>query len=424
MNLLSVFKRKPPVDQQTVDSAKHEAQMAADRLSVEALFAAIDQAVAGDTTELFVIYRDYLLGDPHIQSEFTKRKLAVLGDSMAVSPANRNNASDVAAADFVRSQIPTGVPGFRHACSHLLDSTLWPVAVLEKVFRLEADRYVLDRLVPVPHHLLDFRSGRLRIKDQAADGLPLTSAHDADPNRYIVHRGHLLSTPDFFGGPFRSILFWTLFCNQSRAWWIRFLDRFGSPFLVGHFPTGDTASKDLLIKAFSAATKLFGLAVSKQVDVDLKEASTSSGDAFEKFFMIARREQSKLIIGQTLSAEAAAPGLGNGGSDLHGQVRDDIRQFDAVMLLETIQDQLVKQLLFINGMVGLPPAITWGSASTAQLRAKVGVLKELYLAGIELADDGLKPLSDETGLPLKRREQAPAMPFAPLSAEPYYRRRQ
>jgi phage gp29-like protein len=426
--MLSIFNSKPPKDdQRTVESARYEPRLEADRMTVERLFEAIDQATAGDTTLLFTIYRDYLLGDPHIQSEFGKRKLAVLGDTISISPADRNKPDDVAAADFIKAQIPRGIPGWRHACSHLLDSTLWPVSVLEKVFRLENGRYVIDRLVPVPYHLLDFREGTLRLKDQAADGQTLTSTQAVDPNRYIVHRGHLLTSPDNFGGPFRSILFWTLFCNNDRSWWIRFLDRFGSPFLVGKYTPGDTAAKDLLVRAFSAATHLFGLAVSKSVDIELKEATSGNGDAFEKFFMVARREQSKLIIGQTLSAEAANPGLGDGGSDLHSQVRDDIRQFDAVMLLEAaINDQLVKQLLFINGFSGQPPSINWGSASTAQLKAKVSVIKELYLAGAELADESYKTLSDELGFAIKRRTFAGDImpPISPLSAEPYYRRRQ
>ena len=423
MSLLSMFRSTPNQDQRTVESARYEPRMEADRMSVERLFEAIDQAQNGDTTLLFTVYRDYLLGDPHIQSEFVKRKLAVLGDTIAISPADRSLPLDVAAADFVKKQIPRGIPGWRHACSHLLDSTLWPVAIIEKVFRLDGGRYVVDHLVPVPYHLLEFRTGHLQIKDQAEDGMPLTTAQDLDPNRYIIHRGHLLTTPDNFGGPFRSILFWTLFCNNDRSWWIRFLDRFGSPFIVGKYPASDTASKDLLVRAFSAATHLFGLAVSKQVDIDLKESTAGNGDAFEKFFMVARREQSKLIIGQTLSAEAANPGLGDGGADLHSQVRDDIRQFDAVMLLETLTDQLVKQLLAINGLAGEPPVINWGSASTAQIRAKVGMLKDLYASGNELTDEGRKALSEEIGFPIQRRSGGPDLAPLPLSAEPYYRRR-
>lgn len=426
MNLMDIFKRKPKSDdQKTVQVSLYEPQMEADRLTVERLFEAIDQAVAGDTRVLFSIYRDYVLSDPHIQSEFGKRKLAVLGDSISISPVDRKLQADVAAADFIRSQIPRGVPGWRHACGYLLDSTLWPVSVLEKVFRLDGGRYVLDRLIPVPHHLEDYLTGELRIRDQAADGMPLTTSHDADPARYIVHRGHLLSAPDRFGGPMRSLLFWNLFCTMDRSWWTRFLDRFGAPFLVGKYPSGDDASRRLLTSAFSSATKLFGLAVSKDVEVELKESNPGNGDAFEKFFMVARREQSKLIVGQTLSSEAAAPGLGDGGSTLHGQVRDDIRQFDAVMLLETITDQLVAQMLAINGMPGSAPVISWGSASITELRGKVGLIKDLYLAGIELTDESYKALSDDIGFAVRRRVFSGdfGQQVQPLSADPYYRRR-
>ena len=89
----------------------------------------------------------------------------------------------------------------------------------------------------------------------------------------------------------RSILFWWLLGVMDRDWWSRFLDRYGSPFLVGKYEQTDDQSRTTLERAFSAAVKIGGLVVSKDTDVEIKQAaSQSAGEAFEKFYTISRRE--------------------------------------------------------------------------------------------------------------------------------------
>lgn len=72
--------------------------------------------------------------------------------------------------------------------------------------------------------------------------------------------------------------------------------------------------------------------VSKQMEVEVvQSASSQQGDVYEKFLSICQREKSKLILGQTLSSESQALGIDGGAKDLHGQVRQDIRQWDALL---------------------------------------------------------------------------------------------
>lgn len=57
-----------------------------------------------------------------------------------------------------------------------------------------------------------------------------TGPVDADATRYIIHRGHVMPTPDTWGGPARALLFWWLLSSMSREWWSQFLERYGQPF--------------------------------------------------------------------------------------------------------------------------------------------------------------------------------------------------
>lgn len=395
----------------TVSALMEPCQMA---LNMDAgkILAVVSEAEAGQTRNLFALYRDVIIVDSHIQSEWTKRKLAVLGDSISVLPFDKKTPADVTTAEAVNAAI-AGCKDFRMACSHMMDSSLYPVAVIEKVFSPVQNGYAIANLVPVPYHLLDWTSGKLQIFDiDPANGYIMSTKHDPDPNRYIIHKGNLLTAPDNWGGPMRSILFWWLLSAMSREWWARFLDRYGSPFLVGKF--ADTEGKNLLERAFSLATRLGGIVCSRDTEIEIQKVSAAdSGDAYENFLSICQREKSKLIIGQTLSSEAQPTGLGSGTSSLQGAVRDDIRKFDAMMLSDTLIHQLITQFCQINNLPGRIPKIVWGSQSNEDVKATGALLQSLAQANVELTDAGVTQLSENLGYSLQRRSAPAALnPFS------------
>lgn len=415
--LQKLFASFVPVQTRTIYDRRQTPPTLATLLDADRIHGIFSDAEAGNTRDLFTLYRDILIGDSHLQGELGKRKLAVLGDVLNFLPIDKAVPEDVAAALFGKGVLDT--PGWIHACSHLLNSVLWPCAVLEKVYAPVAGGFALSKLVPVPYELLDFRLGRLMI--QATDpksGLPTAELLEPDPARYIVHRGHLLGTPDQWGGPMRSLVFWWFFSAMDRDAWARFLDRYGSPFLVGKYEQSDDASRTILERAFSNATRIFGLVISKETEVELQQAATATtGEAFALFHSVAQREKSKLILGQTLSAEAQATGLGSGTSDLQGEVRQDIRQFDALLLGTTLRDGLLAQYLRINGQAGRPPRMVWGSESAMSLDGLGKFLVALSQAGLQVGDASLPVLSERAGLSIVRGA-APAPAMLPLSLLP------
>ena len=384
-----------------VDSRQEPPSMA---LNMDAgrVMAVIAAAEGGYTRDLFALYRDVIIADSHLQGEWTKRKLSVLGDSLTILPFNKEDPKDVATAAAVKQAIAE-CKTWRSATSSLLDATLYPVSVIEKTFRPTGSGYAIEKLTPVPYHLLDYSTGRMRIFDvDQQSGAVLSTTHDPDPNRYIVHRGHLLSSPDNWGGPMRSLLFWWLLSAMDREWWARFLERYGSPFLVGKF--ADEEGQNVLTSAFSLATRLGGLVISSDTSVEIQKASASdSGDAYDKFLTICQREKSKLILGQTLSSEAQPGGLGGGAADLQSDVREDIRRFDATVLADTMLHQLIAQFCVINNLPGKTPKLIWGSQSQNDTKNTTALLQSLAAANLELTDDGITSIGDSLGVALQRR---------------------
>jgi phage gp29-like protein len=396
-----------------------EPSFMANLLDVDRLRQIIASAETGNVRDLFAIYRDVIAVDPHVQGEITKRKLALLGDTLTIRPADKDDPDDVAAFEFIQETVET-FPRFLVACGHLLDGHLWPLAVTEKVFIASTKpgvRYDLSKLNAVPMNDIDYTTGFLMLRKLDPNGGYLTGElEEADPLRYIIHRGHMLAQADFWGGPFRAILFWWLLRSMSRDWWARFLERYGAPFIVGKYDQSDDASRSILTQAFQAATRIFGLVVSRDTEVELIEAATGqTGEAYERFMDKCNDEISKILTGMTSNTKEVS-GLGSSGvAKQRETVRQDIRQFDGKMLAETLRDQLFRQLLDINGLPG-SVKVSFGGLSPDEQTTFGELVLKLTQAGLEPTDKGVDTISEQVGIPLQRK--APPEPPPMDSAKP------
>jgi len=214
------------------------------------------------------------------------------------------------------------------------------------------------------------------------------------------------------------LTWWFLLKIMDREWWARFLDKFGTPFIVSHFEKTDDRSRQILERALKLSTRIGGIAVSTGTQIQLEQANTSAADAHEKFFKACNDEISRFILGQTLSSTASSQGIGNGASDLQGQVRSDIASYDKKMLVQTIRNQLFKPWLRLNGFTGAVPLLTFGGEEPEENSTTAEVLSKLKTAGIRLAEASLGTLSQRVGLDLERDPAPTAAPTAtiPLSA--------
>lgn len=390
----------------TINDPRNEPPSTLVGLTAERVHAAITAAEQGDTRLLFSIYRDVLIADTHLQGVIETRLLAVIGDDPLIAPANKDKAEDVAAAEAIKGAIDR-LPDFLGVCRDLLWGTIWPLAVVERTYK-PADVPGLaldwDSLAAVPDHLFRWTEGVLQIEETDAKTGCLTGSFvRPDPARYITHRGHLLRTADNWGGPMRALSWWFFLKVMDREWWVRFLDKFGTPFMVGKFDKADEKSRQILERAFQLSSKIGGLAVNKETTIELLKAGTGDSSAsFENFYRICDEAISRRVLGQTQSSIASPTGIGSGSSDLQGQVRGDISSHDKKRLAQTLRQQLFKPFLRLNGFTGAPPKITFGGEEAEENTTTATVLKDLKTAGIRLADKSLALLSQRVGLELER----------------------
>jgi phage gp29-like protein len=420
MNLLDLFfRRKPQAKRASLMSQRSQPQAISQEMDAARVSQVLRAAESGNMQDFFALARDIVSGHGHTLTEFSKRKLAVLAEKQNITAKDTDAPEQVQLAAEVGGQLES-LPGWYAAMVHLLDSTLYPVSVLQKVYKPSTRpgwRYELADLIPVPYHLLDYTTGTLRIKEVGEDGMMTGGSQVPDPIRYVIHRGHLLtSCPDTWGGPMRAILFWWLFATQGRDWWARFLERFGAPFMEGTYDKNDDTSRMLLERAFNSATRLFGIAVPDDASIKIHSVNaTQGGDAFDQFHSVANAEISKIIVGQK-SGEGKQAGIGGDGqAQAQENVRGDIRQYDAIMLAATVRTQIILPLCQLNGMLVDAPVISWGGDEADDLGKISEVLARLYQSGWDLTDEGGETFSKRLALPLQRLVVA-APPLGRLAA--------
>jgi len=416
----------PPTKRQTVATVLGQPAAISHSLSVDRIHGILRSAEAGECQDYFSLCRDILLGHAHTQTVYNQRKLACLTKALTISPADPKSADDLAAAEACK--LLTKSKGWlTTAMSHLLNGHLYPLAILEQVYGVNRDpRFPQVRVAPiewapVPYHLLDWTDGHLQLWEaDAKHGHRLGSRAAPAAPQYIVHRGHLLtSLPDNWGGPMRAALFWYLFAVMDRDWWVRFLDRFGAPFIVGKYESSDDASRTLLTRAFSAATRLFGLVVSKETDITVHSVATAShGEAFEKMQVFANGELSKLVLGQTMTTTAQAAGLGGGAqATVQENVRGDIEAWDITALAETVNNSIIRPFLRFNAIPG-EAELSIATSTGADMDRQSAFLTAAAQAGLEPTDDGVEILGRSSGIPLQRiaRPVAPGLGLTALTA--------
>lgn len=385
-------------------------------LTVDILHRYIREAESGDPANIFSLMRDTLFSDSHILTEFGKRKIAVAGDLYKIDPVDKGNQQAVWVANQIEGQVKALGSQWPLLLVHLLDGTIMPVAASMITWRpssREGWHYELAGFNHVLLTSLDYSdNGRLRIR--LKDGSFLV------PGEYntILHRGHVLSNfADYWGGPIRALLFWYLFSAISRDQWVALLSKWGHPFLKGKYDPNDKGSRERMVQAFRRASRMFGVVISKDTDVEVMEIANRSGDAFQAFKTFANAEISKLILGQTMSSTAANVGLGGGQASVQEEVRQDLRQYDAMMLSYTLREGLFVPLCRLNGWPEeYAPEIAFGAISRAEQGAVASILTGIATAGLEPTDEGIESLSDMLGFPLQRKPQASPMAGFPFSA--------
>lgn len=422
------------------ESGLNQSQYLAQAVDVARINAALRAAERGDTWQYFTIVRDMVASFTHLQAEWNKRKMVIVGQPMSLIPHDPNSEEDKVACKVIQEAIDN-CRNWQDGLQHLLDATLYPLSVAEKIFEPigmsggAAFKYLkrmrLKELAPVNYTLLCFKvpyspsSGTtgnpaaqfdadawenwLRFYKTEPNGrasYSLQEVYAPDPNLHIIHRGNLMSPaiPPNFGGHIRAILAYWLLLTNDRDWWGLMMAKYGMPIPVAKADAQNKQTIQDLQNALMLGTRLGGIVIDKKAEIDWAQVAGTDGSAAHKIFSdFCNAEVSKIVVGQTLSSKPAPTGMGSGASEQAEHVRDDIRMWDVLKLSDTLERQLFNQILAVNGYRGRCH-VFWGGMSSSDAKTFAQTMQQLGAGGYELTDDGLRYAGNRLGYGIQRRE--------------------
>lgn len=255
-----------------------------------------------------------LESDDEISAAMETRVNAVLSTPWRLEPG------DGAVYDFVMPQLHEHLEGIINAAWKAVP---YGYSVIEAIYRKDSDAIRWDRLEERPFEW--FRptiDGKLRYYPKAGSTAGLQGQQvDTTFKFYLARRRPTYRNP--MGEALLSRLYWPWFF-RANGWkfWARFLERFGSPLLIGKTEGSTQDMATALAQAVQSAVAAVGSG--DAVDV---VAPSGSGDSFRLFSDAVDRRIQKVVLGQTLTTDVGSKGS-FAAAKVHNEVRDDRRLAD------------------------------------------------------------------------------------------------
>ncbi|MBK5145947.1 DUF935 family protein [Budviciaceae bacterium BWR-B9] len=271
------------------------------------------------------VYRD-LTADAHVGGCVRRRKSAVL----ALEYGFDRESASAPVSDFIDKVFAK--LRMRTLISEALDAPLYGYTPLEVMWEDIDDRIVPVQVVAKPAEWFFFDDEnrlRMRTKDNK-DGILL-------PERKFILVRQDATYENPYGIADLSRCFWpTTFKRGGFEFWLKFTEKYGSPFLVGKHPRNTHNSEvDALLDSLEAMVQDAVAAIPDDSSIEILEAAGkgSSADIYERLMMFCRSEVSIALTGTNQTTEADTT---NAIAQAGLTVSEDIRDADAELVSEAM----------------------------------------------------------------------------------------
>lgn len=221
-------------------------------------------------------------------------------------------------------------------------------SVMEANYALTIDnKFTLGEIVVKPLEWFEPKNNGELIYRQEQTEIDVNSRYPL--KFFLTRRKPTFKQP--YGDPLLSKLYWLwFFRTNTTKFWVKFLERFGSPLLVGKVGTSNRKQEDIdaMTSALLNAHAQSVISINKEDDVATvgTNFSGAGSSAFEAFDDVLTRRIQKVVLGQTLTS--GTDGVGSRAlGEVHNDVRLDKRNSDLRMITPTIQE-LIDALCLLN----------------------------------------------------------------------------
>lgn len=319
-------------------------------LTPERAAAVLRNADAGYLADQTRLFDDMLDRDAHLRGEFDKRTGALTTLDWRIAPPVDASAREKKTAAYVEDLIKNALDDFDDAVLHLMEAVGYGFSAVELEWTRLGDEWI-PKFHPRPQTWF--------VPDETRTTFGLVGGVWGEgggfepliPMGWIAHAARKVKT-GYLGraGLLRAALWPFMYKAFSIGDFAEFLEIYGLPIIVGKYlPGASEPEKASLMAAVSALGRDARAIMPDGMALEIQNV-TASGSHDYHLAMVdwADRSQSKLILGQVLSAEARSTGLGSGVADFQAEVRRDILLSDARQLAATLTRDLVYPLVALN----------------------------------------------------------------------------
>lgn len=352
------------------------------------LAATLRDADNGLLTAQHRVFADMEERDPHLRAEMGKRRGAVSALQWSIVPPRDATAAEQDAAEWAAQALQDAADPLEDALLALMEAVGHGFSAVELMWRKQ-DGLLLPEFMPRPQEwfTLDASRTEIQLRDHSAWGQPLAPF------------GWLLHTPgkakDGYGarlGLYRTLVWPFIYKAYAVADFAEFLETFGLPIIVGKYFNGASADEKMsLLRAVTALGHDARAIMPADMQLEIQKVASGGGSESQHLAMAnwCDKAISKLILGQTLTTDAAPSGGGGYAlGKIHDAVRRDILRADARSLAATLTRDLVYPLLALNkGMAGglhRCPTFRFDLDDTENLSSYADALPKLLSAGMKI----------------------------------------
>ncbi|MEX3582980.1 MAG: DUF935 family protein [Burkholderia sp.] len=324
--------------------------------------------------------------DAHLYSEMVKRRRSVIKLNWDIQPPSNATAEEKNLAAFAHEQL-LDMADFEDLLFDCFDPIGNGFAALEREWTRVGAAWLVEKHHWQPQYWfqLDHETRmQIKLRDGTPDGAALM------PFGWILHQHKAGVSGYTVRQALMRVLVWPyLFKNYAVGDLAEFLDIYGLPMRVGKYPQNATPDeRATLMRAMLGIGHNAAGIIPQAMAIEFEEAAKGTDAPFLAMIGYCDRAESKAIVGQTMSADAHASGLGSGNAALHGEVRQDIRDADCKLLASTITQQLIYPILALNKAfvdARYCPRIVFDNTEPEDIKIYADGLPKLVAMGMQIS---------------------------------------
>lgn len=384
----------------------------------------LDRAEQGDLTAQFELFEDMEEKDGHIASEMGKRRRALLLEWELVPP-NNPTAAERAATEQL-AELMGELPDFEDTLFDTTDAIGKGFVCQELEWQRTGKTWLPKTITHRPQSWFVLNRGyrqelRLRTGAANADG----QLGDAlQPFGWVTHMHRAKSGYLERAALFRQLVWTYLFKNYSVGDLAEFLEIYGIPLRLGKYPpSASEKEKATLLRALVGVGHNAAGIVPEGMLLEFHDAATGDPEAFRLMMDWCEKNQSKVILGGTLTSGADGKSSTNALGNVHNEVRKDLRDSDIRQVCSTVTRDLVYPIAALNGLApgGLrrSPQFRLNAQEREDLASYADALPKLVAIGVRPT---VQWVHEQLGIPQAEPDEpvlgAAAPAPAPGTAQP------